>query len=100
MVVANMAIEVVLSNDVAEILLNFFGGGNGSTNPRLEAIAKREQVAVGAHARVAMGLPRPAKAVHSFKNHVTLGGHLVLNVKRRTDPRNSGAHDQDVDVFD
>src|SRR5581483_2583384 len=67
--------------------------------PRLEAVAERVQIAVGADARIAVRPPRTAEAVLHVERNEALVGTLLGEVVGGPDPRDSGTDDQHVEVL-
>ncbi len=98
-VVADVRLEVVLVDHLAEVLQDLLGAGDGRTEPGLEAVAEGEQVAVGADARVAVRPPGAAEAVEGIQQHEAGPRPLLLQVDRAPDARDAGPHDEHVDVL-
>ena len=92
--------DVVLVRGVGEVLPDVFAVGDGLlAEPRLERKAQREDVAVGAHTRVAEQIPRPAQTLTPLQHRVAQVGVLLVNAVRGVDAGDSGADDQHVEVF-
>ena len=100
MVVADVAIEVVLPDHLAHVGEDLVGGGDRRSDPRLEPIAERVQVAVGTDAGVLVRQPRPAEALELLEDDERLLRVLVLQVVSGTDARDACSDDQDVEVLD
>jgi hypothetical protein len=62
-VVADVAGEAVLVDDLTEVAADLLGGGDRGAGPRLEPVTERVEVAVGADAGVLVGEPGAAEAV-------------------------------------
>ena len=99
-VVADVRLEVVLVDHLAEVLEDLLGAGDGRAEPRLEAVAEGEEVAVGADARVAVRPPGAAEAVEGVEQHEAGARPLLLQVDGAADARDARPHDQHVDVLD
>ncbi len=95
-----MATEVVLVDHLAHVGEDLVGGGDRLADPRLEAVAERVEIAVGADAGILVGQPGAAEALELLEHDERLLGALVLQVVRRADTGDAGADDQDVEVFD
>ena len=100
MVVADVATEVVLLDDLAHVGEDLVGGGDRRADPRLEPVAERVQVAVGADAGVLVRQPRAAEALELLEDDERLLRVLVLQVVSGTDAGDAGPDDQDVEVLD
>ena len=66
--VADVAVEVVLLDDLAHVLEDLVGRGDRGARPRLEPVAERVEVAVGADARVLVRQPRAAEALERLED--------------------------------
>src|SRR6266478_5559874 len=67
--------------------------------PRLEGIAEREHVAVGADAGIEKQIPGAADAIAPFEDDKALARAFVLQMIARRDTGQSGADDQHVKMF-
>src|SRR5258708_16638578 len=100
MVEADIAVDVVLGRGLADVIQNVRPVGDRlRLGPRLERIAEREHVAIGADAGIAKQVPGAADAVAPFEDRVALARALLLQVIARADARQSGADNEDVEVF-
>src|SRR6478609_6326288 len=68
--------------------------------PRLERVAEREHVGVGADPGVLEEVPGPAAALAPLEDRIALAGAVGLEVDGGADAREAGADDQDVEVLD
>src|SRR6185312_13230641 len=68
--------------------------------PRAERVAQGVHVGVCAHTGVAEQVPGAADPLARLQDHVGAVGTLALEVARGTDPRQAGAHDEDINVLD
>src|SRR5687767_9107668 len=68
-------------------------------SPRLEAVAQRVHVGVGAHAWVAEQVPRSADRAASLENCVALRRTVFLKMVSAADSREAGAYYQYIDMF-
>ena len=99
-VVADVRREVVLVDDLAEVLQDLVGAGDGRAEPGLEAVAEGEEVAVGADAGVPVRPPGAAEAVEGVEQHEAGAGPLPLQVDGAPDAGDARPHDEHVDVLD
>src|SRR5689334_8481339 len=99
MAVADVRREIVLVDDFAHIAPDFVGGGDRRAGPRLEAIAERVEVAVGADAGIAVGPPRPAECLLRFEHGKARSRTLMRQMIGGADPGNPGSDDQYVEVL-
>ena len=97
--IADVAGEVVLIDDLAHVAQNLRGGGDRRAQPWLEPITEGMQVAVGANARVAVGDPGAAEGLLRFQDNEARAGALLRQVPGAAHPGDTGADDQDVEVF-
>src|SRR5262245_43021912 len=97
--VADVAAEVVLVDDLAHVLQDFCCSGNGCAGPGLEAVAERVEVAVGTDAREAVRDPCAAEACLRLEHDKGGAGALLGEVIGAADSRDAGADDQNVEVF-
>ena len=100
MVEADFLVDAVLGGGLAHVIQNPRPVGDRlRLGPRLERIAQREHVAVGADAGIAKQIPGAADAVAALEDDVALAGAFLLQVKTRADAGQPGADDQDIDMF-
>src|ERR1700732_224565 len=98
---ANLLVDAVPDGGLADVVQNPRPVRDRlRLGPRLERIAEREHVAVGTDARIAEQVPGAADAVAALEDDVALAGALLLQVKAGADAGQSGADDQDVEMFD
>src|SRR5260363_58515 len=99
MTVADVTAEVVLVDHVAHIFEDLFGRRDRRSDPRLEAVAERMQIAVGADAGIAMRAPGAAKTVLALQDDEAGLRHLPGKLIGTADARDAGADDQHVEMF-
>src|SRR5215212_1432521 len=99
MAVADVMREIVLVDHLAHIAPDLFGRGDRRAGPRLEAIAERIQVAVGADAGITMGPPCPAERLLRFEHDKARPRALMRQVIGGADPGNPGPDDQYVEML-
>jgi hypothetical protein len=97
--VANVAGQIVLVDDLAHVLEDLGSRGDGRADPRLEAIAERIEVAVGADPRESMGDPGPAEALLGLEHDETGAGALLREVVRGADAGDAGTDDQHIEML-
>ena len=97
--VTDVAGEAVLVDHVAHVLEDFFRACDRRARPRLEPIAERVEVAVGADARIAVRPPRAAEAIERFEHDETRARALLGQVIGRAHPGDSCPDDQHVEVL-
>src|SRR5579859_3251709 len=96
----NLLVDAVLGCGLAYIVENAWPVRNRfRIGPRLERIAEREHVAVGANAGIAKQIPGAADAIAPFENEVALARAFLLQVIARADAGQTGADDHDVKMF-
>src|SRR5215471_20884168 len=88
--VADVAGKIVLLDHLAHVRQDLGRGCDRQTGPRLEAVAKRVQIAVGADAGIAMGPPRAAEALLRVKRDEALVRTLLFKVIGGPDAGNPG----------
>ena len=98
-VVADVRLELVLVDHLAEVLQDLLGAGDGRAEPRLEPVAEGEEVAVGPDARVAVRPPGATEAVEGVQQHEAGPRSLLLQVDGAADPGDARPHDEHVDVL-
>ena len=96
--VADVLVEAVLVDDLAEVGEDLLARRDRRAAPRLEPVTVGEQVAVRAHPRVPMGPPGSAPVVLGVQDDEGSVGELVSQVVRGTDAGDPGADDEDVDM--
>ena len=100
MVEADLLVDAVLGRGLAHIVQDPRPVGDRlRLGPRLERIAEREHVAVGADAGIAKQVPGAADAVAALQDDVALARAFLLQVIARADAGQAGADDQDVEMF-
>src|SRR6266403_1100200 len=100
MVEADVLVDAVFGCRLAHVIENPRPVGDRlGLGPRLERIAEREHVAVGADAGITKQVPGAADGVATFEDRVALARALVLKVIARADAGEAGADDQHVEMF-
>ena len=100
MMEADFLVDAVLGRGLADVVQDPRPVGDRlRLGPRLERIAQREHVAVGADAGIAEQIPGAADAVAALEDDETLAGALLLQVIARADAGQPGADDQHVEMF-
>ena len=100
MVEADLLVDAVLDRGLANVVQDVRPVGDRlRLGPRLERIAEREHVRVGADAGIAKQVPGAADAVAALEDGVALARAFLLQVIPRADAGKPGADDQDVEVF-
>ena len=94
-----MLFEPVLGDDLAHIGANFRCRCDRRTGPWLEAVAEGVKIAVGADAGIAVGQPGAAKAFLRLENDKTRARELRRQVIGAADAGDTGADDQDIEMF-
>ena len=93
-------LDAVLGRGLADIVQDPRPVGDRlGLDPRLERIAQRVHVGVGADAGIAEQIPGAADAIAAFENDKALARALLLQVIARADAGQAGADDQDVEMF-
>src|SRR5579864_6412433 len=99
MLVANVRRQVVFGDYLSHVLQNFVGGCDGWTDPGLEAITERVEIAVGTNARIAVHEPSATETFQSFQDDeamtLALCGHMV----RPTDAGDPCSDDQHIKML-
>ena len=99
MIETDLALDAVLARGLAHIVQNARTVGDRlRLGPRLERIAQRIHVAVGADAGIAEQIPGAADGVAAFEDRVALARTILLQVIARADARQARADDQYIDV--
>src|ERR1700751_2833690 len=97
---ADLRIQAVLGRGLAHIVQDTRAVRDRlRLGPRLERIAEREHVAVGADAGIAEQVPGAADAVAAFENDKRLGRAIGLKMIPRADAGKARADDQHVEMF-
>ncbi len=100
MVEADFFVDAVIDGGLAHVIQNPRPVGDRlRLDPRLERIAEREHVGVGADAGIAEQVPGAADAIAALEDGVALAGTLLLQMIARADAGKAGAYDEDVEVF-
>ena len=99
MAVSNVSGEVVLVDHLAHVFQDLSSRGDGRTRPRLEAVAERIEIAIGANAGIAMSMPSTAKGVLCLEHHKASIRTLLSEVVGTTDPRDACADNQHVEML-
>ena len=98
--IMNMRGDAVLVDHFTHVFEDLGRTGDRWTDPRLEAIAERVKIRIRSHARVLVRFPGATERVLGFDHRIAFARTLVLQMIRRSDPRNAGADDQHIDVLD
>src|SRR5215469_6512226 len=97
---ADFLVDAVLGRGLAHIVQDVRSIGNSLRfRPRLEGIAQREHVAVGTNAGIAEQVPSAADAVATLQDDEALARAFRLEVIARADTGQTGADDQNVEMF-
>ncbi len=97
---ADLVLDAVLGSGLADVIQDPRPVRNRlRLGPRLERIAQREHVAVGADAGITKQIPGAADAIAAFENDVALARALLLQVIARADAGQAGTDDQHVEMF-
>ncbi len=91
-----MAVKPALLDHLAHVGKDFLRRCNRRSDPRLEAIAKSVEVAVGADAGIGVDRPRAAKGFERLEHQKRRARHFMGKMPRRTDTRNAGARNDHV----
>ncbi len=95
-----LLVDAVVDGGLAHVVQNPRPVGDRlRLGPRLERIAEREHVAVGADAGIAKQIPGAADAVAALEDDVALARAFLLQVIARADAGQPGADDEDVEMF-
>src|SRR6266550_8959442 len=96
---ADLLVDAVFNRGLADIVQNSRAVGDRlRLGPRLERIAEREHVAVGADAGVAKQIPGAADAVAPFEDDKALARAFPPQMKTGADAGEPGADDQHVEM--
>src|SRR5581483_673534 len=100
MMVANLAVDAVLGRGLAHVVEDAWAVGDRlRLGPRLEGIAEREHVRVGADAGIAEQVPGAADGVAAFEDDEILRRTFGLQVIAGGDAGQAGADDHHVEMF-
>ena len=100
MVEADLAVDAVLGGGLTHIVQNVRPVGDRlRLGPRLERIAEREHVGIGADAGIAEQVPGAADAVAPLEDRVAFAGAFLLQMIARADAGQPGSDDQDVEML-
>src|SRR5947209_1470514 len=98
MAVTNLLVDAVLGRGLAHIIEDARAVGDRlRLGPRLEGIAEREHVAVGADAGIAEEIPGAADGLASLEDDEALARTFRLQMIARSDAGQAGADDEDVE---
>ena len=98
--VADVPVDLVLDRGLVDIGLDVGAVGDRLRRaPGLEPEPEGEHVRVRPDARVFEQVPGAAQVGAAFEDRVALGRAAFLQVPRRADPRDAGAHDDHVKVL-
>ena len=98
-VVADVRREAGVVDHLAHVLEDLASGSDGSARPGLEAVTERVEVAVAAHPRVLVRQPGTAEVLECLQDDETALRHPLCQVVRGADTRDTGTHDQHVEVL-
>src|SRR5215471_11339163 len=97
---ANLLVDAVFGRGLAHVVENARSVRDRlRLGPWLEGIAEREHVAVRADAGIAEQVPGASDAVPPLQDCKALGRAFLLQVIARRDAGETGADDQDVEMF-
>ena len=100
MVVADLLVDAVFNRGLPHVIEDIRPVSDClGLGPRLERIAEREHVAVGADAGIAEQIPGAADAVAALEDRKALARTFPLQVKARADPGQPRADDQHVEML-
>src|SRR5262249_9888950 len=96
----DLSVDAVLGSGLAHIVEDARAVGDRlRLGPRLEGIAQREHVAVGADAGVAKQVPGAADRVTALEEDKTLGRAFRLQMIARADAGQARTNDDDVEML-
>ncbi|MGA9833351.1 MAG: hypothetical protein WBQ71_19725 [Trebonia sp.] len=98
MQVADVPAEAILVNDLVEIGEDLSARRDRRAAPRLEPVAVRKQIAVGAHARIPMGPPGSAPVVLGVQDNEGPVRELVPQMVRGADAGDPRSDNENIDV--
>ena len=97
---ADVLLDAVLGCCLAHVVQDLRPIGDRlRIGPRLEGIAEREHVAVGADAGIAEQVPGAADTVAAFEDDVALARALALKMIARANAGQAGTDDEHVEMF-
>src|SRR6185437_2651668 len=97
---ANLLVDAIIGGRLAHVVQDAWPVRDRlRISPRLERIAEREHVAVGADAGIAEQIPGAADAVAPLEDNEALRRTFVLEMIARADAREAGADDQYIEMF-
>src|SRR6185436_14110179 len=100
MIEANLPVDAVVDRGLADVIQDVGSVGDRlRLGPRLERVAEREHVRVGADAGIAKQVPGAADAVAPLNDDVALARAFLLQVIARADPGKAGADDEDIEML-
>ncbi len=98
---ADLAVEAVLHRGVDDVAADRRAVGQRlRVRPRLEGVAQREHVGVGAHAGIAEQIPGAADRGAALQDREAAPREVVLQVHGRADAGEPGADDDRVEMLD
>ena len=100
MAITDVPAEAVLVDDFADVAQDLGSGRDGRAGPRLEAIAKGVEIAVGTYAGISVGEPGAAKAFLRFEDDKARPRALHCQVIGCADAGDACPDDQDVEILD
>ena len=98
--IADVAAEIVLGDHLAHIFQDLRGGRDRRAGPRLEAITKRVEVAVGTDAGIAVRAPGAAKGLLRFERDEARPRALLGEMIGSAHAGDAGTRDNDIEMFD
>src|SRR6476659_4674654 len=100
MIEADFLVDAILGSGLTDIVQDLRSVGDRlRVGPWLERIAHGEHVTVGADAGVTEQVPGTANAVAALEDGKALARAIALQVIARADAGQSGADDQDVNMY-
>lgn len=96
--VTDVRSQLVLVDHLTQVPEDLGAGGDRRTGPGLEAVAKGEEIAVGADPRVPVGPPGTPEGLHGLEDDERPIGTLLAQMMGPADSGDPRAHDQHVDV--
>src|SRR5438477_6592377 len=100
MAVTNLLVDAVLGRGLAHVIEDARAVGDRlRLGPRLERIAEREHVAVGADAGIAEEIPGAADRITALEDDEALAQTFRLQMIARSDAGEAGADDEDVEML-
>src|SRR4051794_24703795 len=99
MTVADMAGEIVILDHLPPVAQDLGRRRDRRPGPRLEAVAKRVQIAVGADPGITVGPPRAAESLLRFEHDKARPRALLRQVIGAANPGNPGTDNQDIEML-